>query len=52
MKGYVMTAEITSRTNGTLALAKEEQCHYATPPLDSPVSTVNIGVDGTTIYLC
>lgn len=29
--------------------AKEESWHYATPPLDAPVRTVAIGVDGTCI---
>ncbi len=47
-RGYIQKV---SETVGALAQAKEEQWHYATPPLDSPVATVSIGLDGTTIYL-
>lgn len=47
-RGYIQKV---SETVGALAQAKEEQWHYATPPLDTPVATVSIGLDGTTIYL-
>lgn len=36
---------------GALAQAKEEQWHYATPLLDRPVTTISVGLDGTTIHL-
>ena len=47
-RGYIQKV---SETVGALAQAKEEHWHYATPVLDSPVATVSIGLDGTTIYL-
>ncbi len=40
-----------SETVGVVAQAKEEQWHYATPLLDEPVTTIGIGLDGTTIHL-
>ena len=36
---------------GCLAQAKEESWHYKTPVLAASVSTVSIGLDGTTIHL-
>jgi hypothetical protein len=39
-------------TVGSVAQAKEESWHYATPKLDQPVETVGIGVDGTCMLLC
>ena len=47
-RGYIQKV---SETVGTLAQAKEEQWHYATPLLDTPVATISIGLDGTTIHL-
>lgn len=47
-RGYIQKV---SETVGVLAQAKEEQWHYATPLLDTPVVTVSLGLDGTTIYL-
>ena len=47
-RGYIQTV---SDTVGTLAQAKEERWHYSTPQLDKPVSSVSIGLDGTTIHL-
>jgi hypothetical protein len=47
-RGYIQTV---SEIVGTLAQAKEEFWHYKTPLLESPVATVGIGLDGTTIYL-
>ena len=47
-RGYIQNiAEMV----GTVAQAKEAQWHYATPPLDAPVATVGIGLDGTTVHL-
>jgi hypothetical protein len=37
---------------GSVALAKEEQWHYATPKLQSPIATIGIGLDGTCILMC
>jgi hypothetical protein len=37
---------------GTIALLKEEDWHYQTPKLPSPVATVSIGIDGTCMLLC
>lgn len=37
---------------GSVALAKEEQWHYATPALPAPVATVGIGLDGTCMLMC
>ena len=36
---------------GSIAQAKEEHWQYATPPLDSPIATIGIGVDGTCLLL-
>jgi hypothetical protein len=47
-RGYIQNV---SETVGTIAQAKEERWHYTTPVLDSPVSTVSVGLDGTTIFL-
>lgn len=47
-RGYIQKV---SETVGVLAQAKEEQWQYATPLLDAPVSTISIGLDGTTIHL-
>ena len=47
-RGYIQKV---SETVGVLAQAKEEQWRYATPSLDTPVATVSLGLDGTTIYL-
>ena len=47
-RGYIQRV---SETVGTIAQAKEQRWHYATPELDSPVSTVCLGLDGTTIFL-
>jgi len=47
-RGYIQNV---SEMVGTLAQAKEESWHYQTPMLESPVATVSIGLDGTTIYL-
>ncbi|HHJ19905.1 MAG TPA: ISKra4 family transposase [Gammaproteobacteria bacterium] len=47
-RGYIQKV---SETVGVLAQAKEEQWHYATPLLDTPVATVGLGLDGTTIHL-
>jgi hypothetical protein len=41
------TAEIV----GTLAITKEEAWNYSIPALDSPVSTISIGLDGTTMLM-
>lgn len=47
-RGYIQTvAEMV----GSLAQAKEESWHYETPALEAAVSTVSIGLDGTTIPL-
>lgn len=47
-RGYIQKV---SETVGVLAQAKEEQWHYSTPRLKAAVSTVSIGLDGTTIHL-
>lgn len=47
-RGYIQNV---SETVGALAQAKEEQWHYATPLLDTPVTTISVGLDGTTIHL-
>lgn len=36
---------------GSVAQAKEEQWHYATPELNEPVRTIGIGLDGTCLLL-
>jgi hypothetical protein len=36
---------------GSVAQAKEEPWHYATPALDQPVRTIGIGLDGTCLLL-
>jgi hypothetical protein len=36
---------------GSVAQAKEEQWHYATPELGEPVRTIGIGLDGTCLLL-
>jgi hypothetical protein len=36
---------------GSVAQAKEESWHYATPALDQPVRTIGIGLDGTCMLL-
>jgi len=36
---------------GTIAIAKEESWHYSTPVLDTPVNTIAIGLDGTTMLM-
>jgi hypothetical protein len=36
---------------GSVAQAKEEQWHYATPELGEPVRTIGIGLDGTCMLL-
>jgi hypothetical protein len=36
---------------GSVAQAKEEAWHYATPALDEPVHTIGIGLDGTCMLL-
>jgi hypothetical protein len=35
-----------------VALAKEEAWEYALPPLDEPVATVTVGLDGTCLLMC
>jgi hypothetical protein len=37
---------------GNVALAKEEQWHYASPKLPAPVTTIGIGLDGTCMLMC
>ncbi len=39
-------------TVGSVAQAKEESWHYATPKLDHRVETVGIGIDGSCMLLC
>jgi hypothetical protein len=39
-------------TVGSVAQAKEQSWHYATPKLEHRVETVGIGVDGTCLLLC
>src|SRR3954453_6149656 len=34
-----------------VALTREESWHYATPPLDEPVRTIGVGLDGTCLLL-
>lgn len=41
----------TSDLVGSIALAKEELWSYSTPCLDSPVRSIGIGIDGTTILM-
>jgi hypothetical protein len=36
---------------GSVALAKEEDWHYATPKLDVPVATIGMGLDGTCMFM-
>jgi len=36
---------------GSVALAKEEDWHYATPKMDVPVATIGIGLDGTCMFM-
>lgn len=36
---------------GTIAIAKEESWSYSIPPLASPISTISIGLDGTTMLM-
>lgn len=36
---------------GTVAIAKEESWDYSMPLLDTPVSTISIGMDGTTMLM-
>jgi hypothetical protein len=36
---------------GSVAQAKEEDWHYATPKLDVPVTTIGIGLDGTCMFM-
>jgi len=36
---------------GSVAQAKEEQWHYATPALDEPVRSISVGLDGTCMLL-
>ncbi|MCU7906414.1 MAG: hypothetical protein KZQ76_11355 [Candidatus Thiodiazotropha sp. (ex Epidulcina cf. delphinae)] len=47
-RGYIQTV---SDVVGALAQAKEEKWHYSTPQLDVPVSSVSIGLEGTTVHL-
>ncbi len=47
-RGYIQTV---SEMVGCLAQAKEESWHYKTPALETAVTTVSIGLDGTTIHL-
>ena len=47
-RGYIQKV---SDAVGAIAQAKEEKWHYTTPQLDTPVSSVSIGVDGTTMHL-
>jgi hypothetical protein len=47
-RGYIQKV---SETVGALAQAKEEHWHYSTPALEAAVTTVSIGLDGTTIFL-
>ena len=47
-RGYIQKV---SETVGVLAQAKEEQWSYTTPLLETPVATVSLGLDGTTIHL-
>lgn len=37
---------------GSVAQAKEENWHYATPRIDMPIKTVAVGMDGTCMLLC
>ncbi len=39
-------------TIGSVAQAKEQSWHYATPKMDHRVETVGIGIDGTCLLLC
>jgi len=41
----------TAAAVAAVALAKEEQWHYATPRLPEPISTVGIGLDGTCMFM-
>ncbi len=36
---------------GAVVQAKEEQWHYATPKLPTPVATIGIGLDGTCMFI-
>jgi hypothetical protein len=36
---------------GSVAAAKEEDWHYATPKLDVPVNAIGIGLDGTCMFM-
>jgi hypothetical protein len=47
-RGYIQNV---SERVGMVAQAKEEPWHYSTPPLNVPVATVGIGLDGTTLHL-
>ena len=47
-RGYIQRiAEMV----GLLVTAKEENWSYSIPSLDSPVSTISIGLDGTTMLM-
>ena len=37
---------------GTIATAKEESWSYSIPELDTPITTISIGLDGTTMLMC
>lgn len=47
-RGYIQkVAEMV----GSVAQAKEEHWHYATPQLTTKITTISVGMDGTTILL-
>ena len=41
-----------SEAVGSVAQAKEEDWHYATPKLDEAVASVAVGMDGTCMLMC
>jgi len=47
-RSFVQTV---AETVGSIAQAKEEVWHYQTPKLSSPVATISIGLDGTSVVL-
>jgi hypothetical protein len=40
-----------ARAVGSVALAKEDDWHYSIPPLEKPVATIGVGLDGTCMLL-
>lgn len=41
----------TAETIGVIAIAKEESWSYSIPPLESAISTISLGLDGTTMLM-